>query len=43
MVREDVIDGLVSLAQAREVYRVALDPATSELDLKETERLRTAT
>jgi N-methylhydantoinase B len=42
-VREDVIDGLVSLAQAREVYRVVLDSATLELDWKATERLRSAT
>ena len=40
MVREDVIDGMVSLAQAKEVYRVAIDPATLELDRKETEKLR---
>lgn len=42
MVREDVIDGLVSLDQAREVYRVALDPATMEIDLQTTEKLRNA-
>lgn len=40
MVREDVIDGLVSLALAREVYRVALIPETLELDRLETEQLR---
>ncbi len=40
MVREDVIDGLVSLAQAREAYRVALIPETMELDRLETEKLR---
>ena len=42
MVREDVMDGMVSLAQAREVYRVVLDPETLELDLQETEKLRSA-
>ncbi len=41
-VREDVLDGLVSLDQAREVYRVALNPITFELDLKETSRMRSA-
>ena len=40
MVRQDVIDGLVSLAQAREVYRVALDPETLELNAQEVESLR---
>jgi len=38
--REDVIDGLVSLAQARKVYRVSLDPETLELNLQETKKLR---
>jgi N-methylhydantoinase B len=42
-VREDVIDGLVSQARAREVYRVALDPSTLELDPKATEKLRSET
>jgi N-methylhydantoinase B len=42
MVREDVREGLVSLEQARNVYRVALDAATLELDLKETARMRSA-
>jgi N-methylhydantoinase B len=37
-VREDVIDGLVSLVQAREVYRVALDPATLEIDSERAEK-----
>jgi N-methylhydantoinase B len=41
-VREDVLDGLVSLDQARKVYRVALKPVTFELDLKETARMRSA-
>jgi N-methylhydantoinase B len=40
MVREDVIDGLISLAQAREAYRVALDPETLELNAQEVESLR---
>ena len=40
MVRQDVIDGLVSLAQAREAYRVVLDPETIELNLQETEKLQ---
>jgi len=40
LVREDVIDGLVSLTQAREVYRVALVPATLEVDTQTTEKLR---
>lgn len=40
MVREDVINGMVSHAQAKEVYKVALHPTTLELDRKETEKLR---
>ena len=40
MVREDVIDGLVSLTQAREVYGVVLDPETLELNVQETKTLR---
>jgi len=43
MVREDVIDGLVSLDQARKVYRVALDPTTLEIDPKSTERHQSST
>jgi hypothetical protein len=42
-VRADVIDGLISLAQAREVYRTALNPATLEIDARATERLRSGT
>jgi hypothetical protein len=43
MVREDVIDGLVSLAQAGEVYGVTLDPTTLEIDSKSTEKQRSFT
>jgi N-methylhydantoinase B len=43
MVREDVIDGFVSLAQARKVYRVTLNREALEINLQETERLRSAT
>jgi hypothetical protein len=43
MVREDVIDGLVSLDQARKVYRVALDPPTLEIDSKSTQKQRSST
>jgi N-methylhydantoinase B len=42
LVREDVIDGFVSLDRAREVYRVVLNPETLELNLRETEKLRSA-
>ena len=42
-VHEDVIDGLVSLPQANEVYRVAFDPGTLEIDLQATDKLRSAT
>jgi N-methylhydantoinase B len=42
-VHEDVIDGLVSLSQANEVYRVAFDPGTLEIDPQATDRLRSAT
>ncbi len=40
MVREDVIDGLVSIEQAKEVYRVVLDPNSFEIDADATESLR---
>jgi N-methylhydantoinase B len=43
MVREDVIDGLVSLTQAKEAYRITLDPTTLEIDSKSTERQRSST
>jgi N-methylhydantoinase B len=41
-VREDVVEGLVSLTQAREAYRVALDAATLELDWEGTVKMRSA-
>jgi 5-oxoprolinase (ATP-hydrolysing) len=40
LVLDDVLDGFTSLEQAREIYRVAIDPATLELDGEETARLR---
>jgi N-methylhydantoinase B len=40
MVREDVIDGLVSIEQAKEVYRVAIDPSTLQVDNEKTSTLR---
>ena len=39
-VREDVVKELVSLEQAREVYKVALDPSTLEIDREVTRSLR---
>ncbi len=39
-VHQDVIDGLVSPAQARDVYGVLLNPDTLEIDIEETEKLR---
>ena len=41
-VREDVLDGYVTVAAARAEYGVALDPATLALDAAETARLRAA-
>lgn len=41
-VHQDVIDGLVSLDQAREVYRVVLHPDTLEIDQEETRALRSS-
>ena len=41
-VATDVRDGLVSIAQAREVYRVAIDPATQQVDEVATTALRTS-
>jgi len=39
-VREDVIDGLLSLEKARAEYGVALNPGTLAVDERETQRLR---
>jgi N-methylhydantoinase B len=39
-VRQDVLDGLVSIEQAKNAYCVVLDPATLEIDREKTERLR---
>ncbi|MEW6367358.1 MAG: hydantoinase B/oxoprolinase family protein [Acidobacteriota bacterium] len=39
-VRQEVRDGILSLESARDLYRVALDPATFELLAEETARLR---
>ena len=39
-VREDVLDGYVTVAAARADYGVALDPVSLELDAAETARLR---
>ena len=43
VMQDAVIDGLVSLAQAREVYRVVLNPATLEIDARATEKFRSGT
>lgn len=40
LVAADVGEGLVSAARAREVYAVALDPATGEVDWRATAELR---
>ena len=40
LVLRDVHEGKVSVARAREVYRVAIDPKTWTVDEAETERLR---
>jgi N-methylhydantoinase B len=40
MVREDVENGLASVEVARSTYKVAVDPATYEVDEAETEALR---
>ena len=39
-VRSDVLEGMISPERAREVYGVAVDPQTMELDEAETRRLR---
>jgi N-methylhydantoinase B len=39
-VRKDVRNGVVPLAKTREDYGVVIDPETFEIDMKETERLR---
>jgi N-methylhydantoinase B len=40
LVAADVFDGYIDVAEAREVYAVALDPETGEIDEKGTARLR---
>ena len=40
LVLRDVRDRKVSVERARELYRVAIDPATWSVDDEETERLR---
>ena len=40
MVREDVIDDLVSIQAARDIYKVVLDPDTLEIDYEATKALR---
>ena len=42
LVREDVIDGLVSIEQAKAVYRVAIDPSMLKINIEETNTLREA-
>jgi len=39
-VREDVLDGYVSIDGAREDYGVAIDPQTLEIDREKTQSLR---
>lgn len=39
-VKEDVLNEMVSYRSAKEVYRVVIDPATRQVNLKATERLR---
>ncbi len=39
-VRKDVMNEFISIEKAREVYKVALDPKTLEVNTKETARLR---
>ncbi len=43
MVRDDVENQLVSLEAARDIYKVALDPATFKIDEKQTRALRAGT
>ena len=40
LVRRDVLREFVSTWRAREVYKVAIDPVSLEIDWKETEALR---
>jgi N-methylhydantoinase B len=40
LVREDVINGYISMDKARNEYGVALDPGTLDIDLRHTEILR---
>ena len=41
-VEKDVLDGYVSLEKAREYYGVVIDPATLDVDLAETEKVRSS-
>ena len=40
MVLEDVLNGLVSYKAARDIYKVAIDPQTREIDVARTAKLR---
>jgi N-methylhydantoinase B len=40
LVRKDVVREFVSVQRARDVYKVAIDPVTLEIDLEETKSLR---
>jgi N-methylhydantoinase B len=39
-VRDDVLNELLSVAAAREIYKVVVDPETLEIDHAESDRLR---
>jgi len=40
MVLHDVIEGYVSIEEAKSEYGVVIDPTTLEIDTEETDRLR---
>ena len=40
LVLDDVVDGFTSLEQARDIYRVVIDPESMTLDLDATAALR---
>lgn len=40
LVRNDVLNGLVSVEKAREIYKVAINPATLQVDYEKTKLLR---
>jgi len=42
MVKNDVVNGLVSMKRAKEIYKVAVNPVSFEIDYQKTKSMRKA-